>query len=65
MVDRFSNLSADASKLALSNTFSKTNKSDIKDFCYRKLKVMESIYETSRMVWNKGEQASRDKRLGT
>ena len=56
MVDRFSNLSADASKLALSNTVSKTTKTEIKDFCYRKLKVMEAVYETTRILWNKGEQ---------
>lgn len=62
MVDRFSNLSADATKLSLSNVIAKTNKTDIKDFCYRKLKVMHGVYETARMVWNKGEQASRERR---
>jgi hypothetical protein len=59
MVDRFSNLSADAAKLALSNTISKTSKTEIKDFCYRKLKVMEAVYETARILWNKGEQRER------
>lgn len=65
MEDRFVNLTADAGKLALSNKVSKVNKSDIKDFCYRKLKIMEYVHEQARMVWNKGEQSERRKRIGT
>jgi hypothetical protein len=65
MEDRFANLTASAGKLALSNQVSKANKSDIKDFCYRKLKIMEYIHEQARMVWNKGEQGERRKRVGT
>lgn len=64
MEDRFANLTADAGKLALSNKISKVSKSDIKDFCYRKLKIMEYVHEQARMVWNKGEQGERRKRIG-
>ncbi len=64
MEDRFANLTADAGKLALSNEVSKASKSDIKDFCYRKLKIMEYVHEQARMVWNKGENGERKKRMG-
>lgn len=56
MADRFSTLSLDASKLAFS---SNVNKTDIKDFLYRKFKIMEYIHVSSRMTWCRGEERGR------
>ncbi len=58
--DRWSALASDAGKLA---TMKKLNKTDIKDYCYRKYKQMSRIHEHTRMIWNKGELAVREKRL--
>jgi hypothetical protein len=61
LADRWANISANVGKLALSN---KVNKTDLKDYCYRKYRQMQYIHEFSRMLWNKGEQGSKEKRIG-
>ncbi|GIM29877.1 hypothetical protein CPJCM30710_25430 [Clostridium polyendosporum] len=58
LADRGANLSAEASKLALSY---KVGKTDLKDFCYRKYKLMEYIHEMSRIVWRYGQEKSDKK----
>lgn len=59
--DRWANIAANASKLA---AIKHVNKTDIKDYCYRKYRQMQYIHEFSRMLWNKGEQAEKEKRIG-
>lgn len=54
MMNRFSNLEIQASKLALSNKG--FNKTDIKTFCHYKYKVMEYVHTMARMVWSRGEK---------
>lgn len=59
--DRWACIAANAGKLALNNKVSKT---ELKDYCYRKYRQMQYIHEFCRVLWNKGEQSSREKRLG-
>ena len=61
LADRWANISANAGKLA---GMKKVNKTDLKDYCYRKYRQMQYIHEHCRMIWNKGEQAEREKRVG-
>jgi len=59
--DRWACIAANAGKLASSN---KVNKTELKDYCYRKYRQMQYVHEFCRVLWNKGEQASREKRVG-
>lgn len=59
--DRWANIASNAGKLALKEKF---NKTDLKDYCYRKYRQMQYIHEFTRMLWNKGEQGQREKRVG-
>jgi hypothetical protein len=56
VANRFVNLSFEASKLAFSSEF---NKTDIKDFCYRKFKMLEYIHVQARMVWSRGVEREK------
>ncbi|MDP4143202.1 MAG: hypothetical protein Q8936_01790 [Bacillota bacterium] len=56
LADRWSCLMTNAGKLALSN---KINKTELKDYCYRKYQTLKYIHEFLRMIWNKGEQGER------
>jgi hypothetical protein len=60
LADRWACIAANASKLVLS---SNANKTDLKDYCYRKYRSMQQIHEFTRVLWNKGEQSSKEKRL--
>lgn len=61
LADRWASIAANASKLA---ALKSVNKTDLKDYCYRKYRQMQYIHEFCRVLWNKGEQASKEKRLG-
>jgi hypothetical protein len=61
LADRWASIAANASKLA---ALKAVNKTDLKDYCYRKYRQMQYIHEFCRVLWNKGEQASREKRVG-
>lgn len=52
MMNRFSNLEVQASKLVCKEF----NKTDIKTFCHYKYKMLEYIHTTARMVWSRGEK---------
>ena len=59
--DRWSCISANASKLAAVQHCSKT---DIYNYAYQKYRGMQYIHEFTKMLWGRGEQASREKRVG-
>ena len=61
LADRWSSIASNASKLA---ALKKTSKTDLYKFCYEKYRQMQYVHEFCRVLWNKGEQASREKRVG-
>lgn len=61
LADRWASLSVNASKLATM----KVNKTDIKDFCYRKHKMMQSIHEHCRVIYRLGEEDLKRKKVGS
>lgn len=61
LADRWSSIAANASKLA---ALKKVSKTDLYQYCYQKYRQMQYVHEFSRVLWNKGEQASREKRVG-
>ncbi|AKN32404.1 hypothetical protein Ccar_16670 [Clostridium carboxidivorans P7] len=63
LADRWAAIAANAGKLAM-NKDKKINKTDLKDYCYRKYRQMQYIHEHCRMIWNKGEDAQKEKRVG-
>lgn len=59
--DRWSCIAANASKLAAIKHCSKT---DLYNYSYQKYRSLQYMHEFSRVLFNKGEQARREKRLG-
>jgi hypothetical protein len=59
--DRWSAIAANASKLA---AVQKVSKTDLYNYCYQKYRQLQYMHEFSRILWNKGEQASKEKRIG-
>lgn len=57
LADRWANIASNASKLALMHK--DVNKTELKDYCYRKYQLLKYIHEFTRMLWNKGEQGER------
>lgn len=54
LADRWANIAANAGKLATAHG---ENKTDLKDYCYRKYRQMQYIHEHCRILWRSGEEA--------
>lgn len=61
LADRWGAISANASKLA---TIKHCSKTDLYKYCYQKYRQLQYMHEFTRILWNKGEQSSREKRIG-
>lgn len=59
LADRWANIAANAGKLATMNV---VNKTDLKDYCYRKYRQMQYIHEHCRMIYRIGENEVNQRR---
>lgn len=61
LADRWSCIATNAAKLA---TMKHVSKTDLYNYCYQKYRQLQYMHEFARILYNKGEQASREKRAG-
>lgn len=60
LADRWASLQLNASKLATL----KTNKTDVKEYCYKKYQLLKYIHEHARSIHRLGEEDLKRKRVG-